>query len=145
MGFRENLKSFRKEQKLTQKELAQLSGVSYSMVSKLESGEQKNPSLDTLGLLADALNVSVSQLTNDSDIFEHFNSVMGDTLQDIQKLVDTYEPYSYVTSKLCEFLCDPKIEQFFSIGVIPQEDFDDITKSIIDFIGYEFSKYNDPK
>lgn len=41
MGLSENLKTIRKKQKISQKTLAKNSGVSYSMVSKLESGEQK--------------------------------------------------------------------------------------------------------
>lgn len=145
MGFRENLKSLRKEQKLTQKALAELSGISYSMVSKLESGEQKNPSLVTLELLANALHVTVSQLTNDPDIFKQFNEVMGDTLESIKQSENNYEPYFYVNCKLREFLSDPKVVNYFSIGMISPEDYDDITKSIIDFIGYQFSKSNNLK
>ena len=49
---------------MTQKELAQKSDVSFSMVSKLESGEKKNPSFDTLKKIAKALNVSVDELLN---------------------------------------------------------------------------------
>lgn len=64
MGLPENLKSIRKKQKITQRKLAELTGISYSMISKLESGEQKNPSLSTLQLIAEQLHVSVSQLLN---------------------------------------------------------------------------------
>ena len=45
MAVKDNLKRIRKEKGLTQRELAEKSKVSFSMVSKLESGEQLNPSL----------------------------------------------------------------------------------------------------
>ncbi len=53
----ENIKKIRKMKGLTQRKLADKSGVSYSMICKLESGEQKNPSLHTLEKIADALDV----------------------------------------------------------------------------------------
>lgn len=145
MGIRENLKSFRKKKKLTQRELATNSGVSYSMVSKLESGEQTNPSLDTLELLADALDVTVSQLASNSDVFKEFNTIMHGTLEELKNEINSLEPYNYVDYKLREFLCDEKVSQFFSIQTIPPEIFDDITKSIINYINFQFSEYNNKK
>lgn len=60
--FKDILKKARKEKGITQKQLASLSGLSFSMVSKLESGEQSNPSFDTIQKLASALGVSTSYL-----------------------------------------------------------------------------------
>ena len=77
MGLSENLKTIRKKQKISQRKLATASGISYSMVSKLESGEQKNPSLETLEKIATALNVTVSQLMDGTNIFDQFDVVMG--------------------------------------------------------------------
>ncbi len=62
MLLKDNLKRIRKSKKISQKKLAELSGISYSMVSKLESGEQSNPSLDTLDKIASALGVKSSNL-----------------------------------------------------------------------------------
>lgn len=145
MGLSENLKSIRKKQKITQRKLAELTGISYSMISKLESGEQKNPSLSTLQLIAEQLHVSVSQLLNGEDLFTKFDIVMGDTTKLLEKEAAELEPCYYVNRKLREFLSDKKVEEYFSIGMISPEDYDDITNSIIDFIGYQFSKYNNLK
>ena len=70
MKLNENIKLFRKEAGLTQKTLASRSGLSFSMVSKLESGEQANPSFETIRKLADALQVSAKELVDTSASFE---------------------------------------------------------------------------
>ncbi len=62
MPLKENLKRIRKAKKISQKKLAELSAVSYSMVCKLESGEQSNPSLDTIDKISSALGVKSSDL-----------------------------------------------------------------------------------
>lgn len=64
MGLNENIRKFRKEAGLTQKALAGKSGLSFSMISKLESGEQTNPSFETLRRIADVLRISPGQLLN---------------------------------------------------------------------------------
>lgn len=145
MGLSENLKSIRKKQKITQRKLAELTGISYSMISKLESGEQKNPSLSTLQLIAEQLHVSVSQLLNGEDLFTQFDIIMGDATKLLKKEVEELEPRHCVKHKLCEFLSDKKVEEYFSIGMIAPEDYDDIINSIMDFIGYQFSKYDNSK
>lgn len=62
MTLRTNLKKYRKKKNFNQKDLSERSGVSFSMVSKLETGEQSNPSLDVLNKLAKSLDVEVNQL-----------------------------------------------------------------------------------
>lgn len=57
-----NIKIIRKNKGWTQKKLAEKSKVSFSMISKLESGEKKNPSFETLTKIAEALEVSVNDL-----------------------------------------------------------------------------------
>lgn len=149
MGLSENLKTIRKKQKISQKTLAKNSGVSYSMVSKLESGEQKNPSLDTLEKIATALNVTVSQLTEDASIFDQFDIVMGNTLKEIEKELEEYKnsPIAYIDSWLRNFLTSDQATNFFAINFkdIPPDDFDNIIDSIIDYIRYQFSKYSHKK
>ena len=56
------LAEWRLRRGLTQLALAKASGVSVSLVSKIESGVRRNVSLDTVELLADALSVSVHDL-----------------------------------------------------------------------------------
>ncbi len=64
MTLNENIKRFRKEAGLTQKALAGKSGLSFSMISKLESGEQSNPSFETIKKIADVLKISPGKLVS---------------------------------------------------------------------------------
>ncbi len=66
MALNENIKKFRKEAGLTQKTLAVKSGLSFSMISKLESGEQSNPSFETIRKIAAVLKVAPGELLNAS-------------------------------------------------------------------------------
>lgn len=63
------LRSIRKRRGLTQHELARLSGVSHSLVTKIEQGEVSDTRLETLRKLASALNVQTADLVvrNDED------------------------------------------------------------------------------
>ena len=58
-----NIKKRRKELKLTQEELAQKMNMSLNFIGKIEVAFSK-PSLDTLIIIADALETTVSKLTN---------------------------------------------------------------------------------
>lgn len=69
MFVRGKLKKYRKMQNLTQKELADLSGVSISTVTKLESGVLKNPSPGVVARIAIVLHVYCSDLET-SDVTE---------------------------------------------------------------------------
>lgn len=61
MSFAENLKRIRKEQQLSQEELAELLGVSRQAVSKWEQG-MGYPEVETLLLLSDKLSLSLDAL-----------------------------------------------------------------------------------
>ena len=80
-----------------------------------------------------------------TNIFDQFDVVMGDTLKEIEKELEKYKnsPITYIDSWLRNFLTSEQVITFFSINFdeIPPDDFDDIIKSIIDYIGYQFSKY----
>lgn len=65
--LKDNLKRIRKEKRITQKQLASLSGLSFSMVSKLESGEQSNPSYDTVKKIASALGSPLQSLLGEEN------------------------------------------------------------------------------
>lgn len=54
-----SLRDMRTQSGLTQDELAAKSGLSQTQISKLESGEIRNPGMRTLRKLADALGVSL--------------------------------------------------------------------------------------
>lgn len=54
------------EKHLSQRDLAELSGVGRASISRIESGLQ-SPTLDTLVLLAKALNCKVTELFSEDD------------------------------------------------------------------------------
>lgn len=60
----ENIKRIRKEKKLSQRQLADLSGISQSAISDIENpAVTKLPNIDTIQKLAAALRVSIDELT----------------------------------------------------------------------------------
>lgn len=56
------LEQERKKKGLSQPELARLSGVTQQNISKIESGERKNPGIETLNALAVALGCDLRDL-----------------------------------------------------------------------------------
>lgn len=66
MEFAKNLKKIRNEKKLSLQELADLSSVSKSMLSKIER-EEKNPTLQVASQIAEALNMTLSALLGEHD------------------------------------------------------------------------------
>ena len=57
-----NIKKLREAKGLSQEKLARLADVANNTLIKMESGENKNPTLDTLKKVAKALVVSVDDL-----------------------------------------------------------------------------------
>ena len=57
-----NIKQYRKGLKLSQDKLSKLAGVAYNTIVKIESGENPNPTIDTLQKIAKALNISIKEL-----------------------------------------------------------------------------------
>lgn len=62
----ERLRNIRKEKGLTQKELGKLLGISPQMIAQYELGK-RNPKYETLGKIAMALNVPISDLIADNE------------------------------------------------------------------------------
>jgi len=58
----QNIKRKRKELGLSQDKLSKLANVAYNTVVKIESGENPNPTIDTLRKIAKALNLGVDDL-----------------------------------------------------------------------------------
>lgn len=66
---RRNIKKYRKMRGYTLQELADLSGLSHGYVRDLESfGIEKTPLLETLGKIAEALEIDIRQLFDDVDV-----------------------------------------------------------------------------
>jgi transcriptional regulator with XRE-family HTH domain len=64
--FLKNLVKMRKEKGLTQEGLARKADISYHTLVKLESGGIKNPKIDTVVKLAEALDISLDELVRRS-------------------------------------------------------------------------------
>jgi len=58
----QNIKEKRKQKGLSQDKLSKLASVAYNTVVKIESGENPNPTIDTLRKIAEALKVGVDDL-----------------------------------------------------------------------------------
>ncbi|MEW5907914.1 MAG: helix-turn-helix transcriptional regulator [Patescibacteria group bacterium] len=59
-----NITKLRKAKGLSQEKLARIADVANNTLIKMESGENQNPTLDTLKKVAKALEVSVDELIN---------------------------------------------------------------------------------
>jgi len=59
-----NVGKLRKQKGLSQERLARLADVANNTIIKMESGENKNPTLETLRKVAKAFDVSVDDLIN---------------------------------------------------------------------------------
>ena len=57
-----NIKKLRKQHHLSQEQLAQKAGITYSTLIKIESGNNKNPTLETLQKLASVFKISLDKL-----------------------------------------------------------------------------------
>lgn len=96
MNFKDNLKAIRKSKGITQRELADKSDLSFSMVSKLEIGEQDNPTLDTIKKIAAALDVKVYELMgwDDLDRKYNFNGELANDVELIENIEKEYGDHS---------------------------------------------------
>lgn len=56
------LQIMREKRRLTQKQLSELSGVTQQAISKIETGERKNPQITTLHKIAKVLNCTIDEL-----------------------------------------------------------------------------------
>ena len=57
-----NIKKLRKKHHLSQEQLAQKAGITYSTLIKIESGNNKNPTLETLTKLATVFKIKIDEL-----------------------------------------------------------------------------------
>ena len=57
-----NIEKLRKKHHLSQEQLAQKAGITYSTLIKIESGSNKNPTLETLTKLAGVFKITLDKL-----------------------------------------------------------------------------------
>jgi len=73
MSIGENIKAMREMRDMKRSELIERSGVSSAQLGRIEKGEQKNPTIETLVAIATALNVSIDELVfgqeNESSLY----------------------------------------------------------------------------
>jgi transcriptional regulator with XRE-family HTH domain len=62
--FGKHLKDLRKKKKITQEKLAELAGLEYKYIQRLESRKPSSSTLNTLEKLAKAFNMTISKLLN---------------------------------------------------------------------------------
>lgn len=62
------LRRIREQKALSLRQLEQLSGVDYSTISKIETGESRSPKLETIVRLAQALGVDLSELIDPKEL-----------------------------------------------------------------------------
>ena len=58
----ENIKKYRKKKGITQDKLSKIADITYNTIIKIESGATRNPRVETLKQIADALDVGVDDL-----------------------------------------------------------------------------------
>lgn len=97
MFLANNLKKFRKERKLTQQQLSEISGVSRVAIARYEKNQQ-TPRLAALEKLATALNIPVSQLTDDGQYYNALEnrtaSILKTHMQNKVEATSTENPSS---------------------------------------------------
>lgn len=141
MNIGANIKNYRKKQNLTQKELAIIVDVTDATINRYEQG-QREPNIETLNKIADALNVSVSELISD----EHTMNISEMSNDDLNFLYDTelvelaeiFKKLGYElkeNNSTINILKDDK-----GIASIPEKDFIELGKQSIKHIN-EFSEF----
>ena len=58
----ENIKKYRQKMGISQDRLSKVADVTYNTIIKIESGANKNPTIETLSKIAKALEVSIDEL-----------------------------------------------------------------------------------
>ena len=129
MKFNERLKELREKSKLTQEQLAKISGVSSRMIQRYEYGTSR-PRLDAAEKLAKALNVTTDQLLGNGDML----------------VAQAAEKYGYRGAKQAQQLTE-EVTGLFAGGEMAQEDMDVMMKAIQDayWIAKEKNKKYTPK
>lgn len=96
----------RREQKLTQEDLAELSDLSVNFISRLERTKDQNVSIQKLDAIAQALNTTTPELINSAYNVAHTRSIITDnTPAFIRKVVNELRKLPQGTSeRVCKSL-----------------------------------------
>lgn len=99
MNIGQKIKSFRKEHKLTQVELAKKSNISRSYLADIEN-DRYNASLDTLKSIATALNVNISELIEDENYKENKSTETDKNKEQIKTIAAHLEDKNLTDKKV---------------------------------------------
>lgn len=154
MKIGQNIKKYRKQKGLTQLELAEMIDLKSITIRKYES-DDREPSIETLTKLADALEVPVSKLLED----DTFNLTDSDTekvdscidlimaMPELKPLVPIFRNKGYELRQDMKGADIYLIKDENPIAKIPEKDFAEYGKKMLDFINeftdFEFSKLLD--
>lgn len=145
MNLADNLKKIRKENNLSQEQLAEQLGVSRQSVSKWESG-QAYPEMDKVLQLAklfnlnidDLLNQDIKEVTSEKQSKIAINKYIDDFLSFVTKTIDMFTSMDWKTRVKCLFeqfvLCCILLVTFLIIGDIVNEILYSIISIFPDFI-----------
>lgn len=80
-----NMKARRKELGITQEELADLTGISYSQIRSMEKGTA-NPNLTSLERITEVLRISIADLTEDSEDNKYYMRLKEDIKTELESV-----------------------------------------------------------
>jgi transcriptional regulator with XRE-family HTH domain len=95
MNVGDKLRQIRKEQKLTLRELNNLTNISISFLSDIEN-RRRNPSIDTLKIISKALNVEVSYFLDEDSSSTKNNNILDNFPMVPKHFTDPEEARKYV-------------------------------------------------
>lgn len=90
MKVGDKIRKLRKQNKLTQTDLANKCGISFSFVSDIETG-RRNPSIETLKTISIALNVPLTTLLEDEPLPELTVKNERDIQKDLKRTLESLE------------------------------------------------------
>lgn len=92
MTVGEYIKELRKENSISQRELADKSGISNAEISRIETGERQKPSPDILRKLAPHLGVSHEDLMNKAGYINERSAFMAENREAENKFISIFTP-----------------------------------------------------
>lgn len=92
MSFGEYLKQLRKDNSISQRELAEKTGISNAEISRIESGERQKPSPDVLRAIAPILNVQYEELMDKAGYLNSRATYMTDIREAEEKFIEIITP-----------------------------------------------------
>ncbi|NFO03168.1 helix-turn-helix transcriptional regulator [Clostridium botulinum] len=134
----DNIRNIRKEKKLSINKLAKITGISLGYLSDLENNKAKNPSVDKLKIIADALEVQPELFfKNDINIENDF----------IKEESESYNTYQFDTAEAAMqfILKQPAIMGFggFDTNKMNNQEIIDFANELLNqlkLLGYKYKK-----